>query len=164
MQDAAPRGHPLHVARSHGPAVAQAVPVLHAAAQHVGDRLDTAVRMPWKSREIVLGVLVAEIIEQKKWIKVAGVAKAKGPAQLDAGALEGGQRLGNRFYGADGHGASGVRIQESGIGSQKHPHNQNVIRFPKRLADSRFLTSCSGLEPQPVIHLHQEDVLRRTLE
>src|SRR5947199_4528844 len=33
-------------------------------------RSDAAMRMPWKAREIVLGNVVAEIIEQEKWIKI----------------------------------------------------------------------------------------------
>ena len=62
MEDAAPRGHPLHVAGTHRAAVAEAVAVLHGAVQHVGDRLDATVRMPRESREIVLGMLVAEVV------------------------------------------------------------------------------------------------------
>src|SRR6266550_2404580 len=60
VQNAAARGHPLHVAGTHAAAVAQAVAVLDTTAQHVGDRLDAAMRMPRKAGEIVLGVLVAE--------------------------------------------------------------------------------------------------------
>src|SRR6185295_18490895 len=103
MQDAAPGRHPLHVPRPHGAFVAEAVAVLDAAAQHVGDRFDAAMRVPWKAREIVLGVLVAKIIQQQEGIEVAGLAESKCAAQPDARAFERGERLGNRFYCADRH-------------------------------------------------------------
>src|SRR5207244_4861595 len=103
VQNAAAGGHPLHVARTHAAAIAKAVAVLDATAQHIGDRLDTTMRMPRKAGEVVLGVLVTEIIQQQEGIEVAGFSEPERAAQLDAGAFERGQRLGNRFDGADRH-------------------------------------------------------------
>jgi hypothetical protein len=36
--------------------------VLHAAGKDIGDGLDAAMRVPRESREVILGVLVAEVI------------------------------------------------------------------------------------------------------
>ena len=84
--------HPLHVARRDGAAVAHAVAVLHRSGQHVGDRLDAAVRMPGKAGQVVLGNVVAEIVEQQKRIEVGGIAESKRAAQMHARAFE--RRLG----------------------------------------------------------------------
>src|SRR5258705_3314127 len=45
-------------------------------------------RMPWKSREVVLRDIVAEIIEQEKRIVVGRVPKAEGATQVHARAFE----------------------------------------------------------------------------
>ena len=70
MHDAAAGGHPLHVAGAEGAAVAEAVAVLDGAGQHVGDRLDAAMRMPRKAREIIGRDVVAEIVEQQERIEL----------------------------------------------------------------------------------------------
>ena len=87
MQDAAAGGHPLHVACAHLTLVAEAVAVLDGAGEHIGDGLDAAVRMPGKAGAVVIGVVVAEIIEQQERVELAGRAEAEGTAQLHAGAL-----------------------------------------------------------------------------
>ena len=63
MQDAAAGGHPLHVARGHFALVAETIAVLDRASEHVGDGLDPAVWMPGKSRHVVPGIVVAEIVQ-----------------------------------------------------------------------------------------------------
>ena len=75
MENAAAGGHPLHVSSAHRALIAEAVAVLHAAAQHVRDRLDAAVRVPGESREVILGMLVAKIIQEQERIEVARAAK-----------------------------------------------------------------------------------------
>ena len=65
-------------------AIAEAVAVLDRAGQHVGDRLDAAVRMPGKPRQVVVGVVVAEIVEQQERIEVRRVAEPERALQLDA--------------------------------------------------------------------------------
>jgi hypothetical protein len=92
VQDSAPGSHPLHVPGAQGAAVSQTVAVIDAARQHIGDGLDAPVRMPGKSRAIVVGAVVAEVVEQQKGIELARVAEAEGAAQLHAGALD--RRLG----------------------------------------------------------------------
>ena len=63
-------------------AVAEAVAVLDRAGEHVGDRLDAAVRVPREAGEVVGRALVAEIVEQQERIEVARVAEAEGAAQV----------------------------------------------------------------------------------
>ena len=92
MDDAAARRHPLHVARGDGAAVAHAVAVLDGSREHVGDGLDAAVRMPGKAGQIVLGNVVAEIVQQQERIEVGRVAEAERAAQMDARAFQ--RRLG----------------------------------------------------------------------
>src|ERR1700722_16364470 len=77
MDDAAARRHPLHIAGSDGATITDAVGVIHGSRQDVGDGLDPAMRMPGKSREVIFGHVVAEIIEQEERIEVRRIAKAK---------------------------------------------------------------------------------------
>src|SRR5437868_10413120 len=87
MQDAAAGCHPLHITGYHLAFVAQAISVFDRACEHVSDRLDAAMRMPRESREVVLGIVVTEIIEQKERIELLGFAKAKGSLKLYARAF-----------------------------------------------------------------------------
>ena len=59
------------------------------AGENVGDRLNAAVGMPGEPLQIVLGLLVAKIVEQQEWIELLGLAEAEGALQLNAGAFEG---------------------------------------------------------------------------
>jgi hypothetical protein len=88
VEDPAARGHPLHVAGSERPLVAEAVGVRDVAGENVGDGLDAAMRVPRESRAVVGGRLVAEVVEEEKRVEVGGVAEAKGAAQLDAGSFD----------------------------------------------------------------------------
>ena len=67
--------------------------MLDRAVEHVGDRLDPAVRMPGEPRAIGRRIVVAEIVEQKERIALARLAEAEGAVQLHPGALHG--RLGS---------------------------------------------------------------------
>ena len=99
VDDAAAGGHPLHVAGGDGAVVAHAVAVLDGSGEHVGDGLDAAMRMPGKAGEIVLGNVVAEVVEQQERVEVGGVAEAEGAAQMHAGAFERGLGLDERLTG-----------------------------------------------------------------
>jgi hypothetical protein len=106
VHDAAARGHPLHVAGAERALVAQAVAVVDGAGQDIGDGLDAAVRVPGKAGAVVVGPVVAEIIEQQERIEFTGLAKTEGAAQLDAGALHGGLGLDDPLHGTNGHDGS----------------------------------------------------------
>ena len=77
VQDAAARRHPLHVAGAERAPVAEAVAVLDGARQHVGDGLDAAMRMPREAGEVVVGPVVAEVVEQQERIELGRVAEAE---------------------------------------------------------------------------------------
>src|SRR5204863_460113 len=88
---------------AHAAAIAEAVAMLHRSRQHVGDRFDPAVRMPRKPGEVVVGVVVAEIVEQQKRIKVVRVTEAKSAAQLDARTFGRRSGLDNTLDWSNGH-------------------------------------------------------------
>src|SRR4029450_6806952 len=106
VKDAAAGSHPLHVASAEIPAIPQAVTVLNRPGEHIRDRLDSAMGMPREAREVVVRLVVAEVIEEKKRVVIGGIAKAERPAQLDPGAFEGGLGQRNALDGSDGHGAA----------------------------------------------------------
>jgi hypothetical protein len=64
MDNATASDHPFHVASTDHSAVTDAVAVCDPACQDVGDRLNAAMRMPRKSRQIILGDIVAKVVEQ----------------------------------------------------------------------------------------------------
>ena len=61
-----------------------------------------------KPAQVVLGAVVAEIVEQQERIELVGVAEAEGAAQLDAGAFHGRLGLDDALDGSDGHDSSKV--------------------------------------------------------
>src|SRR5207249_4150529 len=87
MNNPAPGGHPLHVAGADRAAVAHAVAMFDFAGEDIGDRLDAAMRMPRKARQIVFGFLISEIVEEQEWIGLSGIAKAKRAAEMHASAF-----------------------------------------------------------------------------
>src|SRR5206468_3913238 len=98
MENAAAGRHPLDVARGHFALIAEAVAMLDRARQHVSDRLDAAVRMPGESGTVVLGMLVAEVVQQQKRIKVLRLSEAESTLELHAGSFDGWLGLQNLSY------------------------------------------------------------------
>src|SRR2546423_1919432 len=88
MQDAAPGRHPLDVTSAHFSAIAQAVAMFDSPGEHVGDRLNPALRMPGDACEIGIRVVVAKIVEQEKRIELRRAAEPEGALQLHARSLE----------------------------------------------------------------------------
>ena len=93
VDDAAARGHPLHVAGGDGAVVAHAVAVLDGSGEDIGDGLDPAMRVPRKAREIILGNVIAEIVEEQEGIEIGRIAEAERAAQVHARAFERGLGL-----------------------------------------------------------------------
>ena len=89
MDDPAPGGHPLHVTGGNRTLVAHAVAVLDCPGQHIRNRFNSTVWVPWEPCQIVFRDVITEIIEQKKGIEVLGVSKTKGPPKVHAGTFEG---------------------------------------------------------------------------
>ena len=88
VHDSAARRHPLHVAGAQLSLVAEAVAVLHRSGEHIGDRLDAAVRVPGKSGAIIVRTIVAEIVEQQKRIELGGLAEAERAIKFHAGSFD----------------------------------------------------------------------------
>jgi hypothetical protein len=84
MKDSASRCHPLHVARPQLALVAKTVAVAHRSGEDVGNGLDPAMRMPWKSGQVCRRVVVPKIVKQKEWIEIARVAETECAAKVDA--------------------------------------------------------------------------------
>src|SRR4249920_1838544 len=63
-------------------------------------------RVPRKSREVVLRVVIAKVIEEQKRIVVLRVAEAERAAKLDACAFHRRTGLNDAFHSTDGHGRS----------------------------------------------------------
>ncbi len=93
VEDAAAGRHPLDVAGAEPAAIAEAVAVLDRAGEHIGDGLDAAMRMPGEAGEVVLGPVVAEIVEEQERIELGGLAEAEGAVELDPGPFHGGLGL-----------------------------------------------------------------------
>jgi hypothetical protein len=56
-----------------------------------------------KSREVLLGVVVAEVVQQQEWIELLGVAEAEGAAQVHARPFERGLGLDDFLHRTNGH-------------------------------------------------------------
>src|SRR5437588_12967482 len=97
MEDTAAGGHPLHVSGAHLAFIAEAIAVLNGAGEHICNRFYAAMRMPGKSGEIVLGIVIAEIVQQEERIEFFGLAKAECSLELYARALNRGCRLNDLF-------------------------------------------------------------------
>ena len=80
--------------------------MLNGACEHIGDRLNAAMRMPRKTFEIVFRPVIAEIIHHQEGVGEARIAEAEHALQADAGALHMGRCTGDVTNGTDGHGGS----------------------------------------------------------
>jgi hypothetical protein len=59
--------------------------------------------MPREARQIILGNVVAKIVEQKERIRLFCVSKAEGAAQMHARTFERRLRFDNPLYWSNGH-------------------------------------------------------------
>src|ERR1700682_5066240 len=103
VNDPAARRHPLDVACRDRSLVTHAVAVLHRSREHIRNRLDPAVRMPWKPRQIIFRHVVAEIIQQQERVELRSVAETKSAPQMPPRAFR--RRLGfdQSLYRSYGH-------------------------------------------------------------
>src|SRR5207249_12124368 len=90
MEDPAARGHPLHVTRSESALVSEAVAVVDGPREDVRDRFDPPMGVPGEPREVILGVLVAKVVEQEEGIELLRVAEAERAAHPHPRAFDGG--------------------------------------------------------------------------
>ena len=89
MDDAAARGHPLHIAAFEVAAIAEMVFMQHVTIEHIGHGFKAAVRMTGKTGDVIVGVFRAELVEHQKGIEPRLRRLADAPAQFDAGAIRG---------------------------------------------------------------------------
>nr|GEU28208.1 urease accessory protein G [Tanacetum cinerariifolium] len=87
VDHAAAGRHPLHAAAGEQAFVAGAVPVAHAAFQHVAHRLEPAVRMAGEAGNIIVGLVAAEIVEHQERIEPALQRLRHHPVDFHAGAI-----------------------------------------------------------------------------
>src|SRR3984893_3348683 len=103
MDDAAARRHPLNVAGRDGTAVAHAIAVLNSSRQDIRDGFDPAMRVPREPSQIILGNVVAEIVQEKEWIEVGCIAESESAAKMHASAFERRLGLDESLNGSNGH-------------------------------------------------------------
>jgi hypothetical protein len=60
--------------------------------------------MPGEAGKVIFRNVIAKIVEQKKGIKVLGVSKSKGAAEVHSRALKSWLRLNEPLYRPEGHG------------------------------------------------------------
>src|SRR5580704_15284611 len=88
MDNPASRRHPLNVACGDGAMVAHAIAVFDRPCENVRDGLDAAVWMPREACEIIVRNVIAEVVQEKKWIEVGRIAKAERAPQVYASAFQ----------------------------------------------------------------------------
>src|SRR6266852_3951649 len=82
MDDTPPCRHPLDVAGGDRATIAHAIAVLHGCRQDVCDGLDSAVWVPREPRQIILGNVIAEVVEEEERVEVGCVAESERAAQV----------------------------------------------------------------------------------
>jgi hypothetical protein len=88
MDDTIAGSHPLHVAGCDGATVAGTVLVLELAVQHVGDRLETTVRMVWRTNRFARPIVDrTHFIEQQERVDVIEPCAWERPADQKSASL-----------------------------------------------------------------------------
>ena len=103
VENPAPGRHPLNVAGAQLAAIAEAIAVVDRSGEHVGDGLDAAMGVPGETGTVVIGPIVAKIVEQEKGIELPGISESECTPQLHARAFDGGLGLDNAFDRPNGH-------------------------------------------------------------
>jgi hypothetical protein len=110
----------LNVTGRDGALVAHAIAMIDGSGQHVRNGLDAAMRMPGEARQIIVGNIIAEIVEKKKRIEVCCIAETESTPQMYSRALKRGLGLDQPFHWSDGQfGLLYQRVACSGGRSQK---------------------------------------------
>ena len=93
VNDAVGGRHPLHIARTQVAAITHMVLVAHVAIEHVGHRLEPAMRVCRKTGDVVVRIVRVKLIEHEEWIHVQAALAAEAAAQPHAGAVRRRHRL-----------------------------------------------------------------------
>jgi hypothetical protein len=78
----------------------------HGSRQNIRDGLNAAMGMPGKAVEVILRNVIAEVVEEQKWIEIGGVAEAEGAAEVHACPFECGLGFTKVLDGTDRHATS----------------------------------------------------------
>ena len=89
VDEASTRGHPLGAAPPNQARVPAAVPVLHGAFEHDGDRLEPAVGMVGKALDVRRGIIGVKAVEEDERIEVAQRGLPDDSLQRDPGPVDG---------------------------------------------------------------------------
>ena len=114
MHDAAAGAHPLHAARRQQAGIALVVRVAHTPGEHIGDRLEAAVRMARKATDVVGRAVRAELIKEQERIEHVEVALADHARQFHAGAVRGRLAAQHKCDTAAGGGGSCIHGESPG--------------------------------------------------
>jgi len=75
MNNPAAGRHPLNIAGSNDTAISDAVPVFDSTRKNVGDGFDATVGVPREAGQIIFRLIVSEIVQEEKRIKLTGIAE-----------------------------------------------------------------------------------------
>src|SRR6266566_2199222 len=84
MKNAAAGGHPLNVAGTKRTLIPKTVAMLHRSGKYVGNRFDSAMRMPREPRRVIRWIVIAKIVEQQKRIGLFGIAETERATQMNS--------------------------------------------------------------------------------
>jgi hypothetical protein len=78
-----PGSHPLDIPGTYNPGIPHAIPVFNFSFKHIGNGLDTAVRMPGEPGKVIMGVITGtEIVKHKERVKTWGFAITECPVKV----------------------------------------------------------------------------------
>ena len=105
--------------------MAEVILVAHVAVEHIGHRLEAAMRMRGEAGDVVVGIVGREVIEHQERVEPRALGLAEAAAQLHARSVRGGDGGDNALQGARGHGLlSGYRYNVwPPVGSVKSARN-----------------------------------------
>src|SRR4030095_2984006 len=89
MNDAAPSSHPLHVTGAYSAAIADAVTMLNSACENVSNRLNAPMPVPGETCQVVLGDIIAKIIQEEERVEVFCASETEGTVQVHTGTFRG---------------------------------------------------------------------------
>src|SRR5579872_161535 len=88
MDDPLSRCHPLHVTGGNCTPVSHAIAVINGSREDVSNCFDAPVRMPWEPCQIIFRHIVPKIVEKQEGVKIGGISKPEGAAQMNSRALQ----------------------------------------------------------------------------
>ena len=118
--------------------------MVDASREHIRDRLNAPVRMPRKSGPIIIGTIVAEIVEQQERIELVRIAEAEGATQLHPRAFHRGCGFNNALHRPNRHDEPPSAVSRFRLGSSQLWEGQAAGKG-RELIDERFEKSARTL-------------------